>query len=100
MKHHRVSTQLDRSIAEELVAERPSRDCRPRSGKSYYRGALIDGAVRFLSFCGPGSFHEKIEGVSFSDMAVLGLALIGFSSPLSLMGRRDVYLIHMYSPAA
>jgi hypothetical protein len=46
----------------------------------------------FLSSCSPGIFHEKSEGASFSDMVVPGLALIGLSSPFSLMGRRDVYL--------
>ena len=46
-----------------------------------------DGAVEFLSSCGPGSSHENSEGASFSDMADIGRALIGISSPFSLMGR-------------
>lgn len=37
--------------------------------------------------------HEKSDGASFSDTTLVGLILIGFSSPLSLTGLRDVYLV-------
>jgi len=67
-------------IAGRVVSKVPVMRCR------------IDGVVCFLWSCSPGSFHEKSERESFSDMTMLGRALIGFSSPLSLMGRRDVYL--------
>lgn len=81
-------TVVTKEVTTRLV---PSNDAQER--KSYLK-------ERFAVLCGiagPGGVddlhtHGESKDASFSDMTLVGLALMGFSSPLSLIGLRDVYL--------